>query len=817
MWYEVTRTRPCLICGKPDWCSITDDGTWAVCRRVDNGQGTHKVDKAGMDYWLYKLTDGPRTPPPELPARQESERADAETLHQVYCRLLAELTLSPEHRKNLRKRGLSDEEIDRRGYRSLPVRGRSELARRLLDTFDPETLARVPGFYIREEGGRQWWSLAGPAGLVIPCRDIQGRIVALKVRSDNPDEERGKYVYVSSKNHGGPGPGAPVHHPIFDGSIGDIVRITEGELKADIATTLSGILTISVPGVSCWRPVIPALKALGAKQVLLAFDADWKVNQHVRRALHRAAGALVKEGFEIMVETWPLEQGKGIDDLLAAGNKPKTLQVAVKAKADPKGKPRNKPLNGPAEGEDEWQPRVAWPDPPRPEAFHGLAGDFVRAVEPHTEADPVALLSQFQVMYGNIIGRTAYFEVEADRHYLNEFLGLVGPTAKARKGTSLGQVRRIFRAVDPEWEKKRVLTGLASGEGLKWHVRDPIEKEQPIYEEYGGKKELVGVETFIVDPGVKDKRLLAYEPEFASTLRVLGREGNTLSAAIREAWDSGNLGNLTKNDPVTATGAHISIIAHITKQELLRFLDSTEAGNGFGNRFLWICVRRSKLLPEGGRIGDVDFAPLVKRLTAAVEFGRNMGELKRDAEAAAWWRKVYPALSEGKPGLLGAILARAEAHVMRLACIYALLDLSPVVRAEHLQAALALWDYCERSARFIFGDALGDPLADEILRLLRAAPNGLTKTEIYEHFGRNRSAAQINRALGSLLEFGLVQFQKEKTGRRPREGYAAAKTQVYMGYELNELNEELRGSSDSGSDELRNYSREDISENEGVM
>jgi hypothetical protein len=80
---------------------------------------------------------------------------------------------------------------------------------------------------------------------------------------------------------------------------------------------------------------------------------------------------------------------------------------------------------------------------------------------------------------------------------------------------------------------------------------------------------------------------------------------------------------------------------------------------------------------------------------------------------------------------------------MRLSALYALLDCSAIVRAAHLQAALALWKYCQASAQFIFGDALGDPLADELLRLIRGKPQGRTRTEMYNHFDRNKSSEQI--------------------------------------------------------------------------
>jgi hypothetical protein len=117
---------------------------------------------------------------------------------------------------------------------------------------------------------------------------------------------------------------------------------------------------------------------------------------------------------------------------------------------------------------------------------------------------------------------------------------------------------------------------------------------------------------------------------------------------------------------VQATNAHVSLIGHITQDELRRYLSSTEAASGYGNRHLWVCVRRSKCLPEGG--GWVDLDPFIERVSQAIAHARAIGELRRDDRAKAVWREVYPSLSEGKPGLAGAMLGRAEAQVMRMAC-----------------------------------------------------------------------------------------------------------------------------------------------------
>jgi hypothetical protein len=316
------------------------------------------------------------------------------------------------------------------------------------------------------------------------------------------------------------------------------------------------------------------------------------------------------------------------------------------------------------------------------------------------------------------------------------------------------------------------MSGLSSGEGLVWQVRDPISKREPIRN--GGR--ITGYQEVEVAPGVTDKRLLALEPEFASVLQVVGRSKNTLSSIIRQAWDSGTMRTLTKNNPATATNAHVSVIGHITRDELRRLITDVDLANGLANRFLWLAVRRSKCLPEGSDIQSVNFAPLICRLHSAVALARATGEVTRDGSARDLWREVYPSLSEGKPGLLGAATSRAEAQTMRLAMLYALLDESSVIRREHLSAALALWAYAEASARYIFGGAAEDPVAEAIDRALQdAGERGLTRTEIYRDvFARNVDAARIAAALSSLSAAGKAACARDRgTGGRPAERWFA--------------------------------------------
>jgi len=409
-------------------------------------------------------------------------------------------------------------------------------------------------------------------------------------------------------------------------------------------------------------------------------------------------------------------------------------------------------------------------------ALYGLAGDIVKMIEPHSEADPVALLIQTLVAFGSVVGRGPHALVESDEHHMNLYAVLVGETSKGRKGTAWGHIRRLFSEVDTTWNE-RVQAGLSSGEGLIWAVRDPIYKTEAVREK---GKPTGEIQEVLTDQGINDKRLLVIEPEFASTLRVLGRNGNILSAVIRQSWDTGDLRVLTKNSPAKATGAHVSIIGHITDPELKRYLDTTEAGNGFGNRYLWICVRRSKCLPEGGNMEEVDVSPILKRLSDSIRKAREIGRIVRDERARVIWANVYPELSEGQPGLCGAVISRAEAQVLRLSNLHALINGESQVQEQHMNAALALWQYCEDSARFIFGDNVGDRVADEILSVLRRTPEGLTRTEIYRDvFKNNRKSPQIQRALDDLEKQGLVHSQTERgQDGRPGERWFSSKIEV---------------------------------------
>lgn len=517
-----------------------------------------------------------------------------------------------------------------------------------------------------------------------------------------------------------------------------------------------------------------------ARKYLAKMDASVEGNKGSDRLIKAAS---------VLVNDFALSDGEAFDLLMTEFNprcRPPWSDDGVRRKID---ESRKNPPNRPAKGQgavagstpvvvlrDETTNLIdeSWPAAIDPAAFYGVAGDIARKIEPHTEADPVAILIQILVAVGNVVGRRAYFQVEATRHYANLFTVIVGASSVARKGTAGDHVRRVVKLVDEVWDATRVMSGLASGEGLIWNVRDPINKKEPVRE--GGKTSgrVIEYQQVIADEGIADKRLLVFQTEFAALMKVMARDSNTLSEITRQAWDSGKLQTAAKNQPANATDAHVSLIGHITAVELRDVASQTDLVNGFANRFLWCCVQRSKMLPDGGNVDQVNFDLEIARLKAVVEFASIDRDVRRDNDAAAEWRRLYPGLSADRPGAAGAICNRGAAQVVRLSLLYALLDQSPDVTVKHLHAAIALWNYCEASVKHIFGHSLANRTANSVLNALKGVgESGMGRSDISNLLGRNKSKSEVDAALQVLYTSKLARRDTTPTAGRPVETWYA--------------------------------------------
>lgn len=545
-------------------------------------------------------------------------------------------------------------------------------------------------------------------------------------------------------------PQFPSGKPLYnlDGIAADVVApvwIVEGEKAADALTKLGAIATTSGSAASAndaeWSP-------LAGRTCIVWPDNDEPGKAYAGDVAHKllALGCTVSAVDIAGLDLPPKGDAADWAEMRPAATLSDLVALPVLRPSDASANASEAIVEG-----------TSWPAGLDDAAMHGIAGEYVRMVEPNTEADPAAILMQFLVCFGALVGRGPHYRVEGDEHHANLYALMVGATAKGRKGTSWGRVREVFERV-PDW--KAHVSGLSSGEGLKYHVRDAREETKP-----NKSRELV---TEVVDVGVTDKRLLVVESEFASALRAAQRPGNPLSATIREAWDSGSLRTLTKQDPVTATGAHVCIIGHITDDELRSELTATDSANGFANRFLFVAVKRSKRLPFGGDdANNGEIAAFAIRLRDLVQCARTRHRISMTADARTAWATVYGELSEGNGGLHGAVTARAEAQVIRLALVYCLLDGAEAIDAPHLFAALAVWQYCDSTAKHVFGASLGDRTADEIMRRLQPAGDaGLTRTEISDAFKRHKSAEQIGAALDLLYRKQRATREMVKTDGR---------------------------------------------------
>jgi hypothetical protein len=375
-------------------------------------------------------------------------------------------------------------------------------------------------------------------------------------------------------------------------------------------------------------------------------------------------------------------------------------------------------------------------------AFYGLAGEVVEFLEPHTEADPAGLLLTFLCAFGAAVGAGPHALADSSEHGARSNLLLIGRSSRSRKTTSWAAIRRLFAYADPGFVSERVIGGLASGEGL--------------------------VAELASRPEGLDRSVLVVEPEFARLLRVAGRSAS-LSALVREAFDSGDLAIRTRAKPLHAKGANVAILGMITSAELTRRLDDTEIANGFANRFLFCWVERSKRLPSGGNIPEDDLEVFGVRLGIAIERARQIGTLRRTPEAERRWAELYHAIDDDVDGVIGSLTARAECLLLRLSVAFALLDSSSVISTEHLAAAEAVWQHVHETILRVFSRREPDLVLPRLIEALTAAgDDGLDGTSQRDLFSRHLEGGRLAAARAELEARGIARTFVVETAGRPR-------------------------------------------------
>lgn len=409
-----------------------------------------------------------------------------------------------------------------------------------------------------------------------------------------------------------------------------------------------------------------------------------------------------------------------------------------------------------SEGDGAQEPRPPVADR---QMYAGVLGEIVRAADPTTEADPVGVLASLLAGVGVLVGRAPHLQIGNTRHPLLIWPLLFGRTGSGRKGEATETAERFLRATDRSGEYSSLtVSGLSSGEGLIERIRDPDpDKAQP------------QVETM-------PKRLLVVEPEFSSVMARAKREGSTLAAVLRQAWDGKPL-SVMNRAALKASSSHVGIIGHITPKEFrLRLAEADMAGGTF-NRFMPLWVERSKRVPIPEGIDAAQLDALAKRLRDGIDAANGIGRVQLGRDAAALWQdKLYDELTacDDDDYAWTEFIRRAAPYCQRVAALHAILEGRQVLGVSDLQAAGALARYSIDSAKYVLDRQRKDPKLDRLRRAIDSAPTGLTRSAVSDLFSRNVPKDELDTLLDTLLTDDAYESVVQSTGGRPAELYRRA-------------------------------------------
>jgi len=385
-----------------------------------------------------------------------------------------------------------------------------------------------------------------------------------------------------------------------------------------------------------------------------------------------------------------------------------------------------------------------------------------------------------------LVGRDVYIQIGDERHTLNQFGLHVGRSALGAKGESFALMRRIeSKLADDKINGETILghshtAGLSSREGLAGLIHDGYRQ---------GKEEV---------PAIDDKRAFLRESEFANLLAQSKRDGNTISPALRDVWDSGqSIRPLTKGKGLWATDPHIALHGAITPLELREKLSTGEASNGFLNRFLIIFAERTGLVAFPPATKQIDVNILASRVEKVVLWAKGNYPLDKytrrmtlSDESVELWKKEYPKLKKRTTHgeMINAILERRAPITLRMAALFALTDMTLTVEARHLQAALAWAEFHRDSVIYIFGaNAQAQQKAQQLneyrTRILVTLSCGewVTRSELHKAFSGRAQTETLDEALAALLADKMVERSEAKNQGNPKTkvSYCLAKNANY--------------------------------------
>ncbi len=381
----------------------------------------------------------------------------------------------------------------------------------------------------------------------------------------------------------------------------------------------------------------------------------------------------------------------------------------------------------------------------RSEMFHGPLGAAVKSIETYTEADPVGILGCLMAECSALIGRGPALNVSGLHVSARLFIMLVGPTSEGRKGTAGDNARTIVTMSGVERPAGFLQRGFASGESV--------------------------VENLAT---LEDRRAMFRQDEMAGLLVAMNREGSTLSAVIRDLWDGVTIAHTTVAGHKEVEDAHVSVLGHITAEELRERLRPVDYANGLANRFLTLAVHRRQMVAwTGPNSLDSICSAAAKKLGSSINSARVEKSYDLSDDAFDRWCEIY-----ANAPSCSMLSARREPQLLRLALVYAVLDGSTTVEVCHLEAALAFWDYVVDSLAWAMPDAKrpAEPARTiEIRRLIeQAGTAGISCSDIGKFFSNHLDVKVRDAALAHLEKQGDVVKRIVKTSGRNSTRYVLA-------------------------------------------
>lgn len=389
---------------------------------------------------------------------------------------------------------------------------------------------------------------------------------------------------------------------------------------------------------------------------------------------------------------------------------------------------------------------------PSPECLYGLIGEVAHAGSDGTETNAHAIAANFMAYLSCAVGRGLYLPIGNTRHHARLFCLHIGRSGRGRKGDAASLVLRIdaaLRAIDHAFAPQVHRGGLSTREGLAALIHDGYRQ---------GRQDV---------PAIEDKRLWVVESEFANVLHQGRRDGNTLSAALRDCWDGVDLKPATKSNRVYASNPHVCLSGAISPSELTALMSTRDLTNGFANRFLMIWAERTRMLPFPKETPQVVVEHLAHRTLEVLTFVRadrhdEREHLRMELSPQAQWRYAQLYRSELHDGIddsaIGALLERRAPMLLRLAMLMALTDLQTRIDAQHIDAAMAWIRHATASVRFVFVSAAEEAklvqvleLSNRVLAFLRERGQATRSQISTECFKGKVPKARIDASLEQLL------------------------------------------------------------------